>query len=322
MVILVTGGLGFIGSHTCTELLNHNYELIVIDNLSNCKESVKEKIELIAKKKIHFIKCDLRSRFLLRNVFKYNGICAVIHFAGCKAVGESVENPLKYFNNNTLGTINLLSIMDEYRCRNLIFSSSCTVYGNPKYLPIDERHPYETLNPYGRTKHYIDTMLKDLHTSDKKWNICSLRYFNPVGKHKSGLIFEDPNGIPTNLFPYIHKVMKQEYDVLKIFGGDYNTRDGTPIRDYIHIEDLADAHVKALKFIETQKGCMEYINLGTGNGYSVLEVVKMFEIMYKINIPYKIVGRREGDAEEVYSDNTKAYNLLKWTPKLGLEQMV
>lgn len=321
MRVLVTGGCGYIGSHTCVELLNNNYEVIIVDNLSNSKREVIDKIEEITSKKVKFYEMDLCDKEKLRKVFLENEIDEVIHFAGYKAVGESVKEPLKYFRNNFDSTITLLELMNEYNVKRLVFSSSATVYGNPEKLPITEDEKLSVTNPYGRTKLYIEGMLSDLYNSDKEWSIIALRYFNPVGAHSSYLIGENPNGIPNNLMPYIVKVAIGELSYLNIFGADYNTKDGTGVRDYIHVVDLANGHLKALEYIEKNNG-IEYINLGTGHGYSVLEMVETFSMVNNIEVPYEIVDRRAGDIAECYADTKYAKELLGWEAKLGLDDMV
>ena len=320
MNILVTGGLGFIGSHTCVELLNANYKVVIIDNLSNSNIDVLDKIEQITSKRPKFYKIDLCNKEKVREVFKENKIDAVIHFAGYKAVGESVNNPLKYYRNNLDSTLTLLEVMKEENCHNLIFSSSATVYGTPKKLPIKEDFPLSTTNPYGTTKLMIERILKDVSISDKEISIIVLRYFNPIGSHKSGLLGENPNGIPNNLMPYIVRVANKELPFLNVFGNDYDTKDGTGVRDYIHVIDLAKGHLKALEKSVNFKG-IEYYNLGTGTGYSVLELVKTFEKVNNVKIPYKIVNRREGDIAECYADPTKAYKELGFKAEYDIEDM-
>ena len=320
MNILVTGGLGFIGSHTCVELLNANYKVVIIDNLSNSNIDVLDKIEQITSKRPKFYKIDLCNKEKVREVFKENKIDAVIHFAGYKAVGESVNNPLKYYRNNLDSTLTLLEVMKEENCHNLIFSSSATVYGTPKKLPIKEDFPLSTTNPYGTTKLMIERILKDVSISDKEISIIVLRYFNPIGSHKSGLLGENPNGIPNNLMPYIVRVANKELPFLNVFGNDYDTKDGTGVRDYIHVIDLAKGHLKALEKSLNFKG-IEYYNLGTGTGYSVLELVKTFEKVNNVKIPYKIVNRREGDIAECYADPTKAYKELGFKAEYDIEDM-
>ena len=322
MKILVTGGIGYIGSHTVVELLNNNYEVIVIDNLSNSKEEVVDKIKEITNKDFKFYKGDLGDYELLDKIFKDNKIDAAIHFAGYKAVGESVKKPLKYYSNNLGITLNLCNIMNKYNVKNLIFSSSATVYGNPETLPIKETFKVgNTTNPYGETKLMIERILKDIYISDNSWNIAILRYFNPIGAHKSGLIGENPNDIPNNLMPYIVKVATGELDHLNVFGNDYNTIDGTGVRDYIHVVDLAKAHIKAVEWTFKNEG-IDAFNIGTGHGYSVLEIVKAFEKENKVKVPYKIVGRRKGDIASCYADVSYAKEKLHWTSTYEIEDMV
>lgn len=321
MKILVTGGIGYIGSHTVVELLNNNYEVIVIDNLSNSKEEVVDKIKEITNKDFKFYKGDLGDYELLDKIFKDNKIDAAIHFAGYKAVGESVKKPLKYYSNNLGITLNLCNIMNKYNVKNLIFSSSATVYGNPEALPIKETFKVgNTTNPYGETKLMIERILKDIYISDNSWNIAILRYFNPIGAHKSGLIGENPNDIPNNLMPYIVKVATKEYDHLNIFGNDYSTVDGTGVRDYIHVVDLALGHVKAIEYINKNCG-LDVINLGTGKGYSVLEMVKAFEEANDINVPYEIQERRPGDIDACYADVSYANEKLGFVAHKDLKDM-
>lgn len=322
MKILVTGGLGYIGSHTCVELLNEGNEVIVIDNLSNSKIEVKDKIFDITGKKIKFYEADMLDKSILNNIFNENEIDAVIHFAGFKAVGESVKKPLMYYRNNIDSTLNLLEVMSEYGCKNLVFSSSATVYGlqdTPRYVETMEKKTPS--NPYGKTKTMIEDILGDLYTSDNEWKITILRYFNPIGAHESGLIGEDPNGIPNNLMPYILKVASNELECLTIFGNDYDTPDGTCIRDYIHVVDLAKGHIKALNKMVISD-CSVYIyNLGSGNGVSVKEIVDAFESANDIKLNYRFGDRREGDLAANYADATKALNELNWKTEKTLEDM-
>ena len=320
MKIFVTGGLGYIGSTTCVELLNSNHEIIILDNLSNSKIDVVDKIKTITKKDFKFYKGDCCNKTLLTKIFSENKIDAVIHFAGYKAVGESVLNPLMYYNNNLLSTIVLLEVMKENNCKKIVFSSSATVYGNPKELPIKEDFPLSTTNPYGTTKLMIEKILNDLYISDNEFSIAILRYFNPIGAHESGLIGEDPNGIPNNLMPYIVKVANGELKELSIFGNDYDTIDGTGVRDYIHVVDLAIGHLKALEILNIQKG-IDYYNLGTGVGYSVLEIVKTFEKVNNVKINYKFTDRRPGDIAACYADPSYARKKLNWEAKKGIEDM-
>lgn len=321
MKILVTGGCGFIGSHTCCELLDNNYEVVVIDNLSNSKEDVIDKIKEITNKDLKFYKGDLCNKELVDKIFKNENIDAVIHFAGLKAVGESVKKPLLYYRNNIDSTLTLLEVMSKYNCKKLVFSSSATVYGNPKTLPIKEDFPLQTTNPYGSTKLYIEGILKDLYNSDNEWSIAVLRYFNPIGAHKSYLIGENPNDIPNNLMPYIVKVATKKLEQLSIFGNDYNTVDGTSVRDYIHVVDLAIGHIKAIELINKEKG-IDFYNLGTGHGYSVLEIVKTFERVNNIKVNYKITDRRPGDIDACYADCSYALKKLNFKATKTIEEMV
>ena len=320
MKILLTGGIGYIGSHTLVELLENNYEVVVIDNFFNSKKEVIENVKKITNKDFKFYEGNVCDKSILRKIFKENKIDAVIHFAGYKAVGESVKKPLMYYRNNLDSTLSLLEIMDEFNCKNLVFSSSATVYGKPETLPIKESSPLSATNPYGETKLVIETILKDLYKSDNEWNIVILRYFNPVGAHKSGLIGENPNGIPNNLMPYIVKVATKEYDHLNIFGNDYSTVDGTGVRDYIHVVDLAQGHVKAIEYINKNCG-LDVINLGTGKGYSVLEMVKAFEEANDINVPYEIQERRPGDIDACYADVSYAREKLGFVAHKDLKDM-
>lgn len=320
MKILLTGGIGYIGSHTLVELLENNYEVVVIDNFFNSKKEVIENIKKITNKDFKFYEGDVCDKSILRKIFEENKIDAVIHFAGYKAVGESVKKPLMYYRNNLDSTLSLLEIMDEFNCKNLVFSSSATVYGKPETLPIKESSPLSATNPYGETKLVIETILKDLYKSDNEWNIVILRYFNPVGAHESGLIGENPNGIPNNLMPYIVKVATKEYDHLNIFGNDYSTVDGTGVRDYIHVVDLALGHVKAIEYINKNCG-LDVINLGTGKGYSVLEMVKAFEEANDINVPYEIQERRPGDIDACYADVSYANEKLGFVAHKDLKDM-
>lgn len=322
MKILVTGGAGYIGSHTCLELLANGYEVVIIDNLCNSKEKTIDIIEKITGKKVKFYKGDVRDKALLIKIFKENRIEAVIHFAGLKAVGESVEKPLLYYDNNINSTLSLCEVMNEFGVKKIIFSSSATVYGDPKKLPITEDMKVgNTTNPYGSSKLYIEGILKDLYVSDNDWGITLLRYFNPIGAHESGLLGEDPNGIPNNLMPYIVKVATGELECLSIFGDDYDTVDGTGVRDYIHVVDLARGHVKALDKLLNNTGVNIY-NLGTGNGYSVLEMVNTFMRVNGVKVNYKIVDRRSGDIASCYADASKAYRELGWKAEFTLEDMV
>ena len=320
MKILVTGGTGYIGSHTVVELLNANYDVVVIDNFSNSKPEVIESIRKITGKDITFYEGDVCDKELLRKIFKENEIEAVIHFAGYKAVGESVKKPLMYYHNNLFSTITLLEVMNEVGCKRFVFSSSATVYGSPKSLPIREDFPLSTTNPYGSTKLMIEDMLRDLSVSDSEWSIAILRYFNPIGAHESGLIGENPNGIPNNLMPYIVKVATKELEILSVFGNDYDTKDGTGVRDYIHVVDLAKGHIKAIEKVLDSKGIDAY-NLGTGTGYSVLDIVNAFEKANNIKVNYKIVERRPGDIAACYADPKYAFEKLGWKAEKTLEDM-
>lgn len=320
MAILVTGGAGYIGSHTCVELLNNNYEIIVIDNFSNSNPEVLDRVKTITNQGFKSDNIDLLDKERLRKIFKNNNVEAVIHFAGYKAVGESVEQPLKYYGNNITGTLNLLEVMKEYNVKNIVFSSSATVYGDPKELPIKENFFLSATNPYGRTKLMIEEILEDLYRSDKEWNIVILRYFNPVGAHESGLIGETPDGKPNNLMPYIVQVASRKREYLNIFGDDYLTCDGTGVRDYIHVVDLAKGHIKALDKLKQIKG-LDIYNLGAGRGYSVMEMVKTFEKVNGVDVPYKIANRRLGDIAECYADPNKAEIELGWKANKGIEEM-
>jgi len=320
MAVLVTGGAGYIGSHTCVELLEAGYEVIVADNLSNSCEKSIERVKEITGKDLKFIKADILDRAGLEEIFSKNRIDSVIHFAGLKAVGESVAIPLRYYENNISGTVMLLEVMQKFNVKTLVFSSSATVYGDPAKLPIMEDFPLKATNPYGRTKLMIEEILRDLYTSDNSWNIAILRYFNPVGAHHSGLMGEDPNGIPNNLMPYITQVAVGKREQLSVFGNDYDTHDGTGVRDYIHVVDLSLGHLKALEKLETKPGIVTY-NLGTGKGYSVLDIVKAFSKASGKNIPYQIVERRPGDIAACYADPSKAKKELNWQAEKGIEEM-
>lgn len=318
MTILVTGGTGYIGSHTCIELLNAGYDLVVIDNLSNSKPEVLNRIQEITGKEFKFYEVDVLDKEKLEVIFDENQIEAVIHFAGFKAIGESVAIPLKYYYNNVTGTIILCEVMEKYGVKKMVFSSSAAVYGLNNISPLAEDFPLSTTNPYGRTKLMIEQILKDVYISDKGWSIALLRYFNPIGAHESGRIGEDPNGIPNNLMPYITQVAVGKRDKLSIFGSDYNTHDGTGVRDYIHVVDLAKGHLRALEKITA--GVVVY-NLGTGIGYSVLDVVKSFELATKSNIPYVMTNRRAGDIDKCFADATKSFKELGWKVDKNLEDM-
>lgn len=319
--ILVTGGLGYIGSHTCVELINSGFEIIVLDNLINSKKSVLAKIEKITGKKVIFFHADICDPKSLREVFEKYTIKAVIHFAGLKSINESLSDPLRYYQNNIYGTLNLCRIMSEYSVKKLIFSSSATVYGNPSDLPINESSPVgATTNPYGRSKFFVENILSDLCQSDPSWSILLLRYFNPVGAHVSGLIGEDPNGIPNNLMPYIAQVATGKLPYLKIYGSDYPTSDGTGVRDYIHVVDLALGHMVSINYLDNYTG-IKAVNLGTGIGYSVLEVVNTFARVCNSVVPYKFFDRRDGDVPSCYANTDLAFKLFGWKAKFGLEQM-
>ncbi|MCP3872349.1 MAG: UDP-glucose 4-epimerase GalE [Desulfobacteraceae bacterium] len=320
MKILVTGGAGYIGSHTCLELLNENYEVVVLDNLSNSFEDSLTRVKNITGKSLDFYHADLLDKEQIVKIFSENKIDAVIHFAGLKAVGESVSIPLKYFHNNITGTLNLLEVMNDFNVKNIVFSSSATVYGDPASLPIKEDFPLSATNPYGRTKLMIEEILEDLFRSDQNWNIALLRYFNPVGAHESGLIGEDPFDIPNNLVPFISKVAIGSLPELSVFGNDYNTSDGTGIRDYIHVVDLALGHIKTLPKLFTNPGVVIY-NLGTGIGYSVLEMINGFKEQSGKDIPYKIVDRRPGDIAACWADPKKAKKDLNWEANKTLADM-
>ena len=318
--ILVTGGTGYIGSHTVVELLNKGEEIVIVDNLSNSSIEVLDKIKQITGKDVQFYKVDLLDEENLETVFRENEIESVIHFAGLKAVGESVAKPIEYYHNNITGTLVLLKIMKKYGCKRIVFSSSATVYGNPKVLPIKEDFPLSTTNPYGSTKLMIEQILQDVAVADKEFSIAILRYFNPIGAHSSGLIGEVPNGIPNNVMPYIMGVANGKYPELTIFGNDYPTKDGTGVRDYIHVVDLSLGHLKALDKIRKEAGVKIY-NLGTGNGYSVLELVETFKKVNNIEVKYKMGERRPGDIPACYADASKARDELGWKAEKGIEDM-
>ncbi len=320
MRILVTGGAGYIGSHTVLELLEKNYEVAVVDNLCNSSKESLDRVAGLTGKKAVFYEADIRDREALVNIFEKEAPDAVIHFAGLKAVGESSEKPLMYYENNVSGTITLLKVMSETGCKNIIFSSSATVYGKPESVPIREDSKTYAVNPYGRTKLMIEKMLTDIYESDNAWNILLLRYFNPVGAHKSGMIGEDPSGIPNNLMPYITKVAAGKLEKLTVFGNDYATHDGTGVRDYIHVTDLAAGHVKAAEKLGEDPGLKIY-NLGTGTGYSVLDIVENFEKANNIKIPYVIGPRRAGDVDECYADPSLAEKELGWKAQYGIYEM-
>ena len=320
MAILVTGGAGYIGSHTCIEMLNAGYDVVVIDNLDNSSAESLKRVEKITGKSVKFYKEDVRCKDALRKIFTENKIEAAIHFAGLKAVGESVREPIMYYDNNLKNTIALLEVMDEFGVKKIVFSSSATVYGVATEMPLVEGMPLGAINPYGRTKYFIEEILRDLYVADKEWSIALLRYFNPIGAHKSGLIGEDPKGIPNNLMPYIAQVAVGKLEKLHVFGNDYNTVDGTGVRDYIHVVDLADGHVKAIDWALKNTGC-EAFNLGTGNGVSVLQLRDAFVKASGIDVPYVIDPRRPGDPDEVYANAEKAKAVLGWEAKRGIEEM-
>lgn len=318
--ILVTGGAGFIGSHTCVELLEAGYEVVIVDNFSNSKPEALNRIKKITGKDFAFYEADLLDLAALENIFEENKIDAVIHFAGLKAVGESVQKPVEYYHNNITGTLMLIKAMRKYGCKKIVFSSSATVYGPVNKAPYTEDMPTSATNPYGYTKVMIEQILRDVYVSDNDWSVSLLRYFNPIGAHKSGLIGEDPNGIPNNLLPYICQVAVGKLEKLGVFGDDYDTPDGTGVRDYIHVVDLALGHIKAVEKVEGEDGLFIY-NLGTGIGYSVLDVVKSFEKASGKKIPYVIGPRRDGDIATCYSDPSKALKELGWKAERGLDEM-
>lgn len=320
MTILVTGGAGYIGSHTTVELLNAGYDVVVLDNLSNSKEEALNRVKRITQKEFKFYKKDLNILKDVKEVFEKEKIDAVIHFAGLKAVGESVKLPLMYYKNNINGTLNLIQAMKDSNVKNIVFSSSATVYGVPKQVPIKEDFPLGATNPYGRTKLFIEQILGDVYNSDIEFNIVLLRYFNPIGAHKSGIIGEDPNGIPNNLMPYITQVAVGKLPELMVYGNDYDTPDGTGVRDYIHVTDLAIGHIKAIDKIKQNCGLKVY-NLGTGRGYSVLEVINAFKEANGIDIPYRITERRSGDIATCYADPSLAEKELGWQAELGITEM-
>ena len=321
MKILVTGGAGYIGSHTCIELLNEGHEVVVMDNLYNASEKALERVEKITGKKVVFYKEDMLNKEGMNKIFEEQKIDAVIHFAGLKAVGESVAKPLEYYHNNMTGTFNLCDVMRNHGVKNLIFSSSATVYGDPAFVPITEECPKgEITNPYGRTKGMLEQVLTDLHTADPEWNILLLRYFNPIGAHESGLIGEDPKGIPNNLVPYVAQTAIGKREAVHVFGNDYNTPDGTGVRDYIHVCDLASGHAAALAWMNGREG-VEVFNLGTGKGTSVLEIITAFGRACGKEIPYVIDPRRPGDVAENYADCSKARDLMGWEAQYGIDDM-
>ncbi len=318
--ILVTGGAGYIGSHTCVELLQAGHDVVIVDNLCNSRREVIERIGRITGRTIAFHECDVRDESALRGLFLEHAIDAVLHFAGLKAVGESVEQPLAYYDNNVVGTLALCGVMAESGVRKLVFSSSATVYGDPDYVPVREDHPLRPTNPYGRCKSMIEAILRDLASSDSAWKVALLRYFNPVGAHESGLIGEDPAGVPNNLMPFIAQVAVGRRDALNVYGNDYPTPDGTGVRDYIHVVDLARGHLAALRKLDAMTEVLT-VNLGTGRGYSVLEMVDAFRKASGCEIPYRIVPRRSGDIAACYADPALARRLLDWRAERGIEEM-
>lgn len=321
MTILVTGGAGYIGSHTCVELQNAGYDVVVLDNLSNASEKSLQRVEALTGKPVTFYKGDILDRDILNKIFAEHKIDCCIHFAGLKAVGESVAKPWEYYNNNIAGTLTLVDVMRQNGCKNIIFSSSATVYSDPAEIPITENCPKgQCTNPYGWTKSMLEQILTDIQKADPEWNVILLRYFNPIGAHKSGTMGENPNGIPNNLMPYVTQVAVGKLKELGVFGNDYDTPDGTGVRDYIHVVDLAIGHVKALKKIEEKAGLCIY-NLGTGHGYSVLDIVKNFEAATGVKIPYVIKARRPGDIATCYCDPSKAKNELGWEAQYGIREM-
>lgn len=320
ITILVTGGAGYIGSHACVELLNSGYHVVVVDSLSNSSEASLSRVREITGKPFKFYKEDLLNQAAIEQIFQENTIDAVIHFAGFKAVGESVEMPLMYYYNNIISTLVLCDVMQKYHVKKMIFSSSATVYGAPETSPITEDFPLQATNPYGQTKLMLEQVLRDIALADSEWSVALLRYFNPCGAHESGRIGESPNGIPNNLMPYISQVATGQLDELRIFGNDYPTEDGTGVRDYIHVVDLAEGHVKALEKVLQTDGVHVY-NLGTGKGYSVLQIVDAFEQSSGITIPYKVIERRPGDVAVCFADPSKAKRELGWSAKRGIEEM-
>ena len=320
MAILVTGGAGYIGSHTCVEMQNAGYDVVVVDNLDNSSSEALKRVEKITGKEVKFYQEDVRDKEVLRKIFSENNIEAVIHFAGLKAVGESVREPIMYYDNNLISTLVLLEVMNEFNVKKIVFSSSATVYGVATEMPLVEGMPLGAINPYGRTKYFIEEMLRDLYVADKDWCIALLRYFNPIGAHESGTIGEDPKGIPNNLMPYIAQVAVGKLEKLHVFGDDYKTVDGTGVRDYIHVVDLANGHVKAVDWALNNKGC-EAFNLGTGNGTSVLQLRQAFVDASGIDVPYVIDPRRPGDPDEVYANADKARDILGWEAKFGIDEM-
>ena len=322
MTILLPGGAGYIGSHTAVELLEEGYDIIIVDNFANSKKIALDNIRKITNKDFKFYEVDYRNKEKINKIFEENKIDAVLNFAGYKAVGESVKKPLEYYDNNLIGAINLLEVMKDHNVKKFIFSSSATVYGKQDVEKMDETFKRgETTNPYGTTKSMIEKILEDLYVSDNLWDICILRYFNPVGAHSSTLLGEEPNGVPNNLMPYIVRVANKKLEYLNVYGNDYDTTDGTGMRDYIHVVDLAKGHIKALEKLNKEEKGIFYYNLGTGNAYSVLEMVETFEKVNNIKVPYKICARREGDLAKVYADPTKANKELNWYADKTLEDM-
>jgi len=319
-MILITGGAGYIGSHTCVLLMEAGYEVLVFDNFCNSSLESLRRVEKIVGKKVPFIEGDIRSADDLEKAFSHYDITAVIHFAGLKAVGESVSEPLSYYDNNIHGTLVLCEVMKKHACKKIVFSSSATVYGDPHTTPITEDFPLSATNPYGKTKLFVEEILRDVYTSDENWSIALLRYFNPVGAHNSGTIGEDPNGIPNNLMPFIAQTAVGKREVLSVFGGDYDTPDGTGVRDYIHVVDLAAGHLKALEYLQAHNEVLT-VNLGTGNGYSVLDMVKAFEKASDKKVPYTIVPRRTGDIATCFADPAYAKKVLGWEATKSIEAM-
>ncbi len=320
MAVLITGGAGYIGTHTCVELLQAGEEIVVFDNFSNSKMSAVEAVKKVSGKDFPFYEADMLDGAAMRKIFSENSITEVIHFAGLKAVGESVEKPVEYYTNNITGTLTLIQVMREYGVKRFVFSSSATVYGSPKSVPIREDFPLSTTNPYGSTKLMIEQILRDVNIADPEWSIALLRYFNPIGAHESGLLGEDPNGIPNNIMPRLLKVATGEMASMTVYGDDYPTKDGTGVRDYIHVVDLARGHLAAIRKVRSETKCDAY-NLGTGNGYSVFEIIHALEKAANITIPYHITPRRKGDIAECYADPSKAKRELGWTAELGLDRM-
>ena len=319
--ILLTGGTGYIGSHTCILLLQAGYDVVIIDNLCNSNISVLDHIETLAGRRPDFVQADIRDEKAVSDLFTKHDIYAVIHFAGLKAVGESVEKPILYYRNGVEASICLFEQMNKHNVKKIVFSSSATVYGDPASLPITEDFPLSVTNPYGQNKLMVENILKDISYADKDWEVIMLRYFNPVGAHESGLIGEDPNGIPNNLMPYVAQVAVGKLPHMNVFGDDYPTKDGSGVRDYIHVVDLASGHIKALDVINNNEGC-QIFNLGTGKGYSVLEVIKTFEKISEKEIPFKIAPRREGDIAECYADPSLSKKILGWEAKFGMDEMI